>query len=186
MAERAPLLSPPVTVQEFLAWDDGTDTRYELIDGRIVAMAPPSDAHSRIAGNIAGSLHGRLKAPCAVSVEQGIRRSADNANYWQADVAVARGDVGKDVAAPEPVLLVEVVSPSSEHHDRFHKIGGYREIAGCQCILLVFGDRRRVERWLRDGARWIVTDHIGESGEIAIPALDAALDLAEIYRGVIL
>ena len=35
-------------VEEFLAWDDGTDRRHELVDGRIVAMAPPSEAHAAI------------------------------------------------------------------------------------------------------------------------------------------
>jgi Uma2 family endonuclease len=37
------------TVEEFLAWDDGTDRRYELVAGQIVAMAPPSEAHATIA-----------------------------------------------------------------------------------------------------------------------------------------
>ena len=43
-----------MTVAEFLAWDDGTDTRYELIDGRPVAMAPAAPNHSIIASKIAG------------------------------------------------------------------------------------------------------------------------------------
>ena len=51
------------TVEEFLAWDDGTDTRYELVGGRIVAMAPPSPAHSLIAGNLAGEIRSRLRPP---------------------------------------------------------------------------------------------------------------------------
>ena len=52
-----------MTVAEFLAWDDGTDTRYELIDGRPVAMAPAAPNHSIIASKIAGALENGLKPP---------------------------------------------------------------------------------------------------------------------------
>ena len=41
------------TVEQFLDWDDGTDRRHELVDGRIVAMAPPSEAHAAIVFNLA-------------------------------------------------------------------------------------------------------------------------------------
>ena len=43
-----------MSLAEFLDWDDGTDTRYELIDGRVVAMAPPSPRRSAIAGRLVG------------------------------------------------------------------------------------------------------------------------------------
>ena len=44
------------TVEEFLAWDDGTDRRYELVDGRIVAIEPSSEAHATIVPNLAMAL----------------------------------------------------------------------------------------------------------------------------------
>jgi Uma2 family endonuclease len=49
------------TVEELLAWDDGTDRRHELVDGRIVAMAPPSEAHAAIIPNLALAIHHRLR-----------------------------------------------------------------------------------------------------------------------------
>jgi Uma2 family endonuclease len=172
-----------MTVAEFLTWDDGTDTRYELVDGRITAMAPPSRAHSTIAPNIAGMLYGRLAPPCRVRAEWGIMRADDEGSYWQADLAVVCGEIEPRASPPDPILIVEVVSLSSIDHDRGRKTLAYKELPGCQCILLVFATHRRVERWVRDGDRWIVTDHIGESGAIAIEALDLSLDLAEIYEG---
>jgi Uma2 family endonuclease len=61
-----------MSLAAFLEWDDGTDTRYELIDGRPVAMAPPAEAHGTIVANIVAAIRPRLKPPCRVVVEAGI------------------------------------------------------------------------------------------------------------------
>ena len=55
-----------MSLAEFLEWDDGTDTRYELIDGRPRAMAPPTLAHGTIVANLAAVIRPRLKPPCRV------------------------------------------------------------------------------------------------------------------------
>lgn len=185
MAEPAQPLPDRMTVQEFLARDDGTDTRYELVDGRPVAMAPPSPVHSRIAGSIAGALYGRLKPPCRAHVEHGVTLANDDENLYQADVAVVCGGVRRGESPPDPILIVEVLSPSTAGHDRGRKAPHYRAfVPGLQVILLVHTERRWVERWARDGERWIVTDHIGEGGPVALDALGTGIDLAEVYAGI--
>ena len=70
-----------MTLAAFLDWDDGTDTRYELLDGRIVAMAPPIEAHGTIVANLVAAIHPRLRPPCRVVVEAGII-PADRADTW--------------------------------------------------------------------------------------------------------
>lgn len=180
MAEAARTLPPePVTVEAFLAWHDGTDTRYELLDGRIVAMAAPSPDHSTIAGNIAGLLYSRLRPPCRATVEWGVPRG--ERTYWQADVAVVCRPWVRGEPPPAPLALVEIVSPDGADHDH-GKAAGYREIEGLALILLVHADRRRIERWVREGERWIVTDHIGR-GTVELPPLGFALELDAVYAG---
>ena len=76
------------TVEEFLAWDDGSDRRYELVDGRIVAMAPPSEAHAAIVINLGAELRSRLKPPCRVLGEAGVRLTDRGDTYYQADLVV--------------------------------------------------------------------------------------------------
>jgi Uma2 family endonuclease len=71
------------TVEAFLAWDDGTDRRYELVDGRIVAMAPPSEAHAAIVSNLNGELRSRLKPPCRVLGEFGVRLPDRDDSFYQ-------------------------------------------------------------------------------------------------------
>ena len=76
---------------EFLDWDDGTDTRYRWIDGRVVAMAPPNPRHSAITGQLARLIGNALTPPCRVYVEAGIVTPARTDTYLQADLAVAVG-----------------------------------------------------------------------------------------------
>ena len=184
MTEPVRPLPPAMTVEEFLHWEDGTDTRYELLDGVVTAMAPPSPAHSRIAGNIAVAVGGKLRPPCRIHAEQGLPAVERPQSYYQADLAVVCGDITLCEPSPAPVFIIEILSPSTTAHDRGRKAADYRMIPECGCILLVRSDRRHVERWLRDGDRWIVTDHIGEVGEVAIPPLELSINLAEIYAGV--
>jgi Uma2 family endonuclease len=173
-----------MTVAEFLAWDDGTDRRYELVDGVVRMMAAPSSAHSTIVGNLAVALGRRLRDPCRVRIEYGLRLDWSDYDCYQIDLAVVCGDVRRGETLPEPVLIVEVSARDALQHDRGRKTPDYRLLPGCRCILIVESERRRVERWARDGARWIVQDHIGETGAVPADRLDVAVDLAEIYAGV--
>ena len=54
------------TLEEFLAFDDGTDTSYQLFEGRIVAMNPPLRGHASLVGRLAGIIGSQLKPPCEV------------------------------------------------------------------------------------------------------------------------
>jgi Uma2 family endonuclease len=61
-----------MSLAEFLEWDDGTETRYELIDGRLLAMVPPIEAHGTIVANLAAAIRQKLRPPCRVVIEAGI------------------------------------------------------------------------------------------------------------------
>jgi Uma2 family endonuclease len=171
------------TVEEFLAWDDGTDRRYELVDGQIAAMAPPSEAHGTIVVNLGAELRRRLRSPCRVLAEAGIRLHDQNDTYYQVDLAVT-------CAPPErsrhhvvdPILLVEVLSPSTAVHDRGRKVEDYSRLPAVKEILLVSSEERRIRYWRRDGSRWIVEDLIGEA-ELRLEAVPDPIPLAAIYDG---
>jgi Uma2 family endonuclease len=73
-----------MTVAEFLEWDDGTDTRYELVRGKIVAMAPASARHSVIASKLGSALEARLNRPCYVGINAGIVRPERDDTFYGA------------------------------------------------------------------------------------------------------
>jgi Uma2 family endonuclease len=175
-----------MSLAEFLEWDDGTDTRYELIDGRPRAMAPPIEAHGTIVANLAAAIRPRLKPPCRVVIEAGII-PADRADTWyQADLVVTCAPAERGARAiTEPRLIVEVLSGSTAAHDRGVKLADFRKIASVEQILLVASEDRHAEIWLRAEDGWKVQDLIGDA---AIPlAIDGQpLPLAAVYDGVAL
>lgn len=171
------------TVEEFLEWDHGTDRRYELVDGRILAMAPPSEAHAAIVMNLAIEMRSRLQPPCRLLGRFGVRPAERADSFYQFDLAVTRApaDAGRRYVA-DPVLIVEVLSPSTQLHDRGRKLDDYRQLPSVEEILLVASEQRRVQHWRRDAQRWIVEDLIGDA-DLRLTAVSNPIPLAAIYEG---
>jgi Uma2 family endonuclease len=160
-----------MTVAEFLNWDDGTDTRHELIDGRPIAMAPVAPSHSVIVANLTHELKSKLQRPCYVGSEAGVEHPERNDTFYEADLVVSCTPVQAEMTAiPAPVVVIEVLSPSTIEHDRGRKTYDYRRIGSVQEIVLVASEQRHIVIWRRRGAKWEVEDLIG----------DAALDLESV------
>lgn len=169
-------------VETFLTWEDGNDARYELIDGHPVAMAPPSEAHAVITGNLARVLGGKLPTGCRLAVESGIRPpSRPQRNYYQADIAVRCG--GKIGDGTMPCLIVEVLSDSTLDHDRGRKLQDYMLIDAVQEVLLVRSDEWLVQLVSRVPEGWLQRDFIGDA-EVSLGTLGMKIALADIYRDV--
>ncbi|MGH6904321.1 MAG: Uma2 family endonuclease, partial [Geminicoccaceae bacterium] len=118
-----------MTVAEFLEWDDGTDTRYELVRGRVAPMAPPSARHSVIASKIGGALETRLKRPCYVGMNAGVIRPDRDDTFYEADLVVSCTRLQADaLTIPQPDVVIEVLSATTAEHDRGGKLYDYRRI----------------------------------------------------------
>jgi Uma2 family endonuclease len=170
-----------MTVAEFLVWDDGTDTRYELIDGRPVAMAPVVPAHSVIVANLSHELRASLAHPCYVGNEAGVRRSDRDDTFYEADVVVSCTPIEPgSPAIPDPVLVIEVLSPSTIEHDRGRKAYDYSQIESVQEIALVSSEQRHVVIWRRRGSKWEVEHLIGDAA-LDLEAVGVTISFAAIY-----
>jgi Uma2 family endonuclease len=119
MASKVP---QTVTLAEFLEWDDGTDRRYQLVDGVPVMMAPTLEAHGELALNIGAEIRSRLQSPCRVIAEAGVTVPARRDTFYVADLAItcAPREPGRRMLA-EPVVIVEVLSPSTGPVDRWRR-----------------------------------------------------------------
>ena len=177
MAEQARKL---MTVDEFLAWDDGTDTRYELAGGAVVAMAPPSNAHGTVAGN-AGLIIGTAlcsRRPCRVQTEPGIR--VDEGTWWQADLAVTCTPITAGSEIDRPSLIVEVLSPGTRTHDLGRKLIDYKTLPSVAEIWMIDSERRWVQHWRREAGGWIGQDFVGSAG-FDSPTLAERVTLDQLY-----
>jgi Uma2 family endonuclease len=136
-------------VGEFLAWSEAQPRgRYELVDGEIVAMSPERARHNLVKLEVALSLRAAVAAarlPCTVFTD-GITVVIDDQNTREPDATVQCGvDVDLDsTIAAAPLIVVEVVSPSSERDDTDAKLVDYFSVASICHYLIVFSQKRVV------------------------------------------
>src|SRR5215470_9310821 len=180
----------PMTLDEFLRWDDGTETHYELIGGHPVAMAPPAAAHRilamRLGSRIDAALAGRR--PCNAQIEAGVVRPDRMDTYFEADIAATceRHEFGQQ-ALREPFLIVEILSPSTERHDRRLKLPAYRQIETVQEILLIASDDIYAEVHRRAvGAQWITEILRGGEAVLSLASIPIEIRLSDLYAGIAL
>jgi Uma2 family endonuclease len=168
-----------MTLPEFLQWDDGTDTRYELVDGRPVAMPPAPPSHSVIVANLGAALHRAIAGTCYAGALAGVISPGRDDTFYLADLVVSCTPLRADASTiPQPIVVIEVLSPTTAEHDR--KLYDYRRIESVQEIALVASEQRHVEVWRRRGAKWEVEDLIGDAA-LDLETLGVAVPFAAIY-----
>ena len=175
----------PIGLEEYLRLEEGATVRHEYVDGEVHALAGASLRHNRIVGNI----HARLWAaarggPSRVYVAAVRLRAAPTIVYYP-DVMVACGPEGDDpLVEHAPCLVVEVLSPSTEHIDRREKALVYKALPGLRAYVVVHQALRRVERhWRDDDGTWWHVD-VAFEGRVPLPCPELVLTLDEIYEGV--
>jgi Uma2 family endonuclease len=179
----------PMTLEEFLCWDDGTETRYELIGGFPVAMAPPAEAHRILAMRLGSRIDAALavRRPCNAQIEAGVIRPDYADTYFEADIAATReGNEAGRQAIKDPFLIVEILSPSTERHDRRVKLPAYRQISSVQEILLIASDGHYAELHRRSGAQWITDILRGADARLELMSVGLEIRFADLYEGIAL
>ena len=168
-----------MTVDPFLEWDDGTDTRHELIDGRVVAMNPPTAPRAALVASVSSALISRMPRHCRVYAGGGARNSADTWNFRVPDVAVSCARSLRNWIE-SPLLVCEILSPSTARLDVTTKLDFYRALPSVQEMLVIHTTKRHVTLWRRTDAKWVVEDFIG-SALVPLTATERPVPLDEVY-----
>jgi Uma2 family endonuclease len=178
-----------MTVDEFLVWDadDITGRRWQLVDGEPVLMAPAADIHGTIQAELIRLLGNHLLAAgsrCRVVDGPGIvPRIRANENFRVPDLGVTCAPPSGEVMVPEPILLIEILSPSNEAKTRAN-IWTYTTIPSVQEILVVRSTRMEVEV-LRRGAdgNWPALPVIVRPQEsLELSSIGFAAPVTDLYR----
>jgi Uma2 family endonuclease len=176
-----------MTLDEFLRWDDGTDTRYELIDGFPVAMAPPAEAHRILALRLASRIDAGLRSrrPCNAQIEAGVVRPDRADSYFVPDIAVTcePNQPGRQVMV-DPILIVEILSPSIEREDRPLKLPAYQGIASVREILLIDADCHHAELFRRENNHWEIELVRGAEATLLLDSVGLRVSMSELYEGI--
>jgi Uma2 family endonuclease len=179
-----------VTVEEYLKSEETAAVKHEYVDGRVFAMTGANRRHNIITGNIFTVLHGFLDGtPCRPFMEaMKARVKAANCFYYP-DVMVAcdRND-DESVYTEEPVLIIEVLSPSTAAVDRREKLTNYLKIATLREYLIVHQRRKRVECYRKgDDGNWTMTEYsAGEQLTLrSLPKGELTISIDTIYKNVL-
>jgi Uma2 family endonuclease len=170
-----------MSVAEFLVWAQGQDKgRFELIDGQPVAKAPQRAEHVVAKLNAANALIaaiGRAGIPCKAYVE-GLAMVVDGSTSYLPDALVNCGEppTRGTMIAPNPVIVVEVLSPSTRGIDTIVKLAGYFRVASLAHYLIVDLGQRHVVHY-RKQADGTVTVAVIADGDIALdpPGISVAV-----------
>ena len=192
-----------LTPEEYIAFErkaipDADTVRSEYIKGEIIAMSGASREHNLITGNIFGELRNLLKGSGCETYANEMRVSAPvTSSYFYPDVVVVceeprfEDDVF-DILL-NPIIVVEVLSPSTEAYDRGEKFSHYRHLASLQEYVLVSQDKVLVERYRRPQKHetapvtaqdWIFTAFQALEDILPLTAIQCELPLQEIYERV--
>ena len=156
-------------VEEFLLWAERQPGRYELIDGAVVSMAPERASHAGLKGEVYARLRESIRAErlaCDAFVD-GLGVRVGESTVYIPDVLVRCGPplAGNETIAPDPVIIVEVLSPSTQSVDLGAKLAGYFRLDTVRHFVLVDPEQRLVIHHERTEAGQIVT-HIVRDGTL--------------------
>lgn len=178
---------PPgrMTVDQFLAWAMvQPEGRFELVDGAVVAMAPERAAHARLKARVWRAFDDQIRdrgLPCE-ALPDGMTVKIDERTAYQLDVQVHCGEplAEEDVIVPAPVIVVEILSPSTATRDTGAKLADYFRLPSVRHYLIVRTDRPTVIHH-RGADGDVIDTRIITSGALALDPPGITLDLDQIY-----
>lgn len=192
---RPVLATPPTrrtrilfTEDEYLEREARSPNKHEFRRGEIFAMAGGTMTHNTLCGNVIGALKNLVRwRGCRVLPSDQRIHIPVTGTYTYPDASVVCGppeSAPKDKnSLTNPVVLVEVLSSSTEDYDRGEKFDDYRSIPSLREVLFISQSERLVQHHRRiEGDRWLLTEHRG--GAIELPTLGGAIEFDDIYENV--
>ena len=178
-----------VSAEDYLAFERASEERHEYAGGEVFAMSGGIGEHSLIACNVIGELRAALRGrPCRVYGSDLRIHIPASGRYTYADVVVVCGqpvyvDEARDTLE-NPVVIVEVLSDSTEQYDRGDKFKHYRSIPSVRDYLLISQKEMLVDHYARrsDGS-WLLRS-LGVGERVVLDSIEAQLPVDEAYLDV--
>jgi Uma2 family endonuclease len=177
---------PYLTAQQYLELERRAERKSEYLEGEVFAMAGASRRHSLVVTNLVAELGQQLRdRPCEVHSTALRLRVSPTGLYTYPDVMVVCGQPRFAEEDPDtllnPVLIVEVLSESTRNYDGGEKFRHYRALDSLAEYLLVAQDTVHSERYVRQGAAWILTETDDPAAVVRLDAIGCSLPVAEVY-----
>lgn len=179
-----------LTPAEYLEFERKSEIKHEYFNGEIFTMSGAKRNHNKITTNLSGLIWQHLKGKNCESYSNDMRVFVPKTGlYTYPDVVVVCGEPQFQDNVFDtllnPVLLIEVLSETTESYDRGKKFQHYRSIESLQEYVLVSQDEARIEKYLKTGdGFWILSEAVGLDSEIKFDSIDCPIGLGEVYDKV--
>ncbi len=176
-----------LTADEYLAIERAASYKSDFIDGEVIPMSGASEAHNLISLSFGAELRRIFKGRRFRVYPSDMKVRTPRGSYTYPDLTVAGDNAqfedGRRDILVNPILIVEVLSPSTEANDRGRKFERYRTIESLQTYVLVSQDHSAVEVYSRESSgRWSMAAF--HDGMVVIPNPNCELSIAEVYDQV--
>ena len=183
-----PKLKTKISVKDYLEGEKISSVKHEFVNGEVYAMAGASDNHNRISGNIFAALSGELRDSDCEPFMTDMKLKVSETTFYYPDVFVAcdKSPVSS-YFGEEPILIIEVVSPSTRQTDRREKLNFYQQIPSVQEYVIIEQDKIYLEIHRRQpNGTWITYfyNRNDEDEVIDFQSFGMKITLDEIYRRV--
>jgi Uma2 family endonuclease len=176
-----------MTIAEFDAFTDGLldDREFELVNGELAMMVNPTETHEQIAGNIGAPLKLAMDRRGCRTYQGGMRVQRDHdstaRDKYLPDLLVRCGARENRTYVTDPIVIVEVLSPSTIDHDRGTKLPFYKDLPSVAHIVSAYSDQMRVEHYSRTQDGWRLDVLTRPEQSLALDKVEFAIDLSQIY-----
>ena len=178
---------PHLTVEEYLGLDEASEHKWEYEDGQVYCLAGSTNNHAAIVNSLGTALDRALgERPCMVMTESPKVIVAAKKHYYP-DLVVScdEREDGNDLVVRYPLLIAEVLSPSTERRDKGAKLLAYQQVASIENILLIAADQPAAlvyERVKEESGQWSSRQHNASQPTMYLASLGFSIELADLYR----
>jgi Uma2 family endonuclease len=178
-----------MTPEEYLAMDRAADFRSEYYAGRVYAMSGGSWIHARIISNVSRRLANALDGRNCDVCSSDMRVQVGPDFYTYPDVVVVCGepkfpDARTDIVL-NPMLIIEILSPSTERYDRGFKASHYRKMPSLRELVIVAQEEPSVEIYRRQPSNeWLLSEAVGLDSTCRFDSVECTIPTAHIYERV--
>jgi Uma2 family endonuclease len=178
-------LKAPTTLDEFLAWEDEQDERYEFLDGLVRMMTGGTEDHDRLSVNLIALLRNALRGgPCSVHASnlKVVSRGGNASMYPELFVRCGPRE-GKRTRIEDAVVVVEVLSRRTAKDDLTRKRRAYTLLPTMRVIVYASQDEPRLDLVRRQADGGFADEVVeGLEGMLDLPEIGVRLAMAEIYE----
>ena len=175
--------------EEYIALERKATLKSEYLSGEILAISGASDTHNLITMNTSNALYNQLAdRGCRIYASDMRVGISTGVSYFYPDVTVVRDEPRFEDNALDtlinPIVVIEVLSPSTEAYDRGEKSIRYRQLESLQEYILISQDQVQVDHYLRQGKQWVISEFSALEDVLPLVSIGAELSLHQIYRFV--